>query len=61
MKENNIKDKPYIKGYGHRVAPYIFDKKMGGRAGLADFLKPLDRDACLALFEDYEAMEKTLY
>ncbi len=39
----------------------IFDKKMGGRADLADFLKPLDRDACLALFEDYEAMEKTLY
>ncbi len=25
---NNIKDKPYIKGYGHRVAPYLFDKKI---------------------------------
>ena len=28
IKENNICNKPIIKGYGHRVAPYIFDKKI---------------------------------
>ena len=28
IQANNIKNKPYIKGYGHRVAPYSFDKKM---------------------------------
>lgn len=28
IKERQIKDKPIIKGYGHRVAPMLFDKKM---------------------------------
>ncbi len=28
INENNIKNKPYIKGFGHRVAPYLFDKKI---------------------------------
>ena len=28
IKEKNIQNKPYIKGYGHRVAPMIFDKKI---------------------------------
>ncbi len=27
-KENNLENKPIIKGYGHRVAPYEFNKKM---------------------------------
>ena len=27
-KENNLENKPIIKGYGHRVAPYEFSKKM---------------------------------
>ncbi len=28
MKHRGIKDKPIIKGYGHRVAPMLFEKKM---------------------------------
>lgn len=28
LKERGYKDKPIIKGYGHRVAPMLFDKKM---------------------------------
>ena len=28
IKERQIKDKPIFKGYGHRVAPMLFDKKM---------------------------------
>lgn len=28
IKEKNMQNKPYIKGYGHRVAPMIFDKKI---------------------------------
>ncbi len=38
-----------------------FDRLMGGREGLKDYLHPLDRDACLALFEEYRAMEKETY
>lgn len=28
VEERSIKDKPIIKGYGHRVAPMLFEKKM---------------------------------
>ncbi|WP_282923852.1 acetyl-CoA acetyltransferase [Mediterraneibacter massiliensis] len=28
LQKRELKDKPYIKGYGHRVAPMLFDKKM---------------------------------
>lgn len=28
INENNIKNKPVVKGYGHRVAPFEFDKKI---------------------------------
>ena len=38
-----------------------FDDIFGGRESLPDYLEELDRDACLMLFEEYNAMEKTLY
>lgn len=28
LRENHVEKKPYIKGYGHRVAPMVFDKKI---------------------------------
>lgn len=28
IKKRKMTDKPYIKGYGHRVAPFLFDKKI---------------------------------
>lgn len=39
----------------------VFDEKMGGRKNLDDYLEQIDRDACLQLFEEYNAMEKKLY
>lgn len=39
----------------------IFDKLYGGREGFADYLECVDREACLKLFEEYNAMEKTIY
>lgn len=33
MNERGIKDKPLIKGFGHRTAPMLFDKKMEDNSG----------------------------
>ncbi len=39
-----------------------FDQLLGGRASLAPgFLEQQDRDLCLALFDEYSKMDKTLY
>lgn len=39
-----------------------FDQLLGGRASLAPgFLEQRDRDLCLALFDEYSKMDKTLY
>ena len=46
IKERAIKDKPIIKGYGHRVAPMLFDKKMTDNEGSL-YTLPWTRQACL--------------
>lgn len=46
IKERNIKDKPIIKGYGHRTAPMLFDKKMKDNEK-SDFILPWTRQAVL--------------
>lgn len=46
MKERRIKDKPMIKGYGHRVAPMLFDKKMADNEG-SQYTLPWTRQAVL--------------
>lgn len=46
IKERGIKDKPIIKGYGHRVAPMLFDKKMADNAG-SEYILPWTRQAVL--------------
>ncbi len=38
-----------------------FDQLMGGREQLKDYLVPIDREACVRLFEEYRDMDKTLY
>jgi tRNA(Arg) A34 adenosine deaminase TadA len=37
-----------------------FDEQFGGRDTFKDILIPLDRDACLALFEEYRQMEDVI-
>lgn len=38
-----------------------FDNMFGGREAFADYLTEVDRDACLILFSDYNAMNATIY
>ena len=44
--EKRIKDKPIIKGYGHRNAPLLFDKKIEESAG-SEYILPWTRQAAL--------------
>lgn len=37
------------------------DHLMGSRQGVKDYLEELDREACLKLFDEYNAMDKELY
>ena len=46
IKERGIKDKPIIKGYGHRVAPMLFDKKMADNAN-SEYILPWTRQSVL--------------
>lgn len=38
-----------------------FDKLMGGRERLKDYLEEMDREACLELFDEYRRMEHESY
>lgn len=49
VKEHNISDKPIVKGYGHRVAPMLFDKKIE-EAKSSEFVLPWTRQA---IFDAY--------
>lgn len=44
--ERGIKDKPVIKGYGHRTAPMLFEKKMADNAD-SQYTLPWTRQAVL--------------
>ena len=44
--EQGIKGKPVLKGYGHRTAPMLFEKKMADNAG-SEYLLPWTRQAVL--------------
>lgn len=46
VKERGMKNKPIVKGYGHRVAPMLFDKKMAENS-TSDYILPWTRQACL--------------
>lgn len=38
-----------------------FDNMFGGREAFGDYLKEIDRDSCLELFEEYNQMNATKY
>lgn len=46
VKERYIKEKPILKGYGHRVAPMLFDKKMQEQQS-SRYILPWTRQAVL--------------
>lgn len=46
INERGIKNKPIIKGYGHRVAPMLFEKKMSDNKD-SEYTLPWTRQACL--------------
>lgn len=46
IKERSIKDKPIIKGFGHRTAPLLFDKKIAESAA-SDYILPWTRQTVL--------------
>lgn len=50
MKERKLTDKPIVKGYGHRTAPMLFDKKIADNAG-SKYVLPWTRQACLDAYK----------
>lgn len=45
LEKKNYKDKPIIKGFGHRVAPMLFDKKIEDSKN-SKYILPWTRQAC---------------
>jgi len=50
LKERGIKEKPILKGYGHRVAPMLFDKKMQEQQS-SRYILPWTRQAVLDAYQ----------
>ncbi len=50
LKERGFRNKPIVKGYGHRTAPLLFDKKIADNAGSA-YVLPWTRQACLDAYK----------
>lgn len=50
LTERGYQDKPVIKGYGHRTAPMLFDKKMADNEG-SEYILPWTRQACIDAFK----------
>jgi len=50
IKSRNIKEKPVVKGFGHRVAPMLFDKKMAD-AEHSEYILPWTRQAVLDAYK----------
>lgn len=46
IKENGLEGKAVVKGYGHRVAPVLFDKKIADNTN-SEYLLPWTRQACM--------------
>ena len=50
LTECGYQNKPVIKGYGHRTAPMLFDKKMADNAG-SEYILPWTRQAVLDAYK----------
>lgn len=46
LKERSLGGKPVVKGYGHRTAPLLFDKKIADNSS-SDYVLPWTRQACV--------------
>ena len=46
LKKKGINNKPLVKGYGHRTAPLLFDKKIADNRD-SEYVLPWTRQACL--------------
>lgn len=53
LKERKFENKPIIKGYGHRTAPILFEKKMAISAE-SQYILPWTRQACLDAYQRAE-------
>lgn len=51
--EKGLKDLAVVKGYGHRVAPMLFDKKIKYNEG-SEYVLPWTRQACLDAYQRAE-------
>lgn len=45
-REKGISGKPFVKGWGHRTAPLLFDKKMADSSS-SEYILPWTRQACV--------------
>lgn len=50
LNERGIIDKPIVKGYGHRTAPLLFEKKIADNAD-SKYVLPWTRQACLDAYK----------
>lgn len=50
IEERGITEKPMIKGYGHRTAPMLFERKMADNEG-SEYTLPWTRQACLDAYK----------
>lgn len=50
LKERSYHNKPIIRGYGHRTAPMLFEKKMTDNEG-SDYILPWTRQTCLDAYK----------
>ena len=50
LAERGYQSKPVIKGYGHRTAPMLFDKKMADNAA-SEYVLPWTRQTCLDAYK----------
>lgn len=50
LKEKDLNNKPIIKGYGHRTAPMLFEKKIADNAA-SKYILPWTRQACLDAYK----------
>ena len=50
IKERNLSGKPVVKGYGHRTAPLLFDKKIKDNQN-SEYVLPWTRQACIDAYK----------
>ena len=50
MEERGLNDRPIVKGYGHRTAPMLFDKKIADNLD-SEYVLPWTRQACIDAYK----------